>query len=492
MKKYLLLYLFLVFPVTAQEITLPIAKNAKKEYVAISETGIINVFFNKSVDTNAAIYKKANGNIDFAQKLINRIDSAKYSIDVCVYSFSGTPNPGDDIANALIRAKERGVKIRFIIEEDNKNKVAVNKVINAGIPVLTDKCGANDGSGLMHNKFFIFDNRDNSTDLDDWTITGSWNPTQPGTYDDCQNIIEVRDKLFASAFTAEFDEMWGGAGDSFDVSKAKFGKNKTDNTTHVFNIGGIHVELYFSPSDGTLTKIVDRINNARHSINFSELTFTNDDAAIAIKNAYTNYKVNVRGIMDASNLSATGSKFEFFNSTPKWASVIKSNYPTGFFHHKYMIIDGEKPSDEKSWVLTGSYNITNSAEYYNNENLVFIRNADIANQYLQEFVKRFSECGGIFTSVDNCSMPEGFQLSQNYPNPFNPETRINYTVSKRGPVELKIYDALGREVETLLNENKAPGNYSAEWRPINKASGVYYYILKSDKNMNVRKMIYVR
>jgi phosphatidylserine/phosphatidylglycerophosphate/cardiolipin synthase-like enzyme len=485
MKKIITIFLFLNIAVFAQ--------NSRE----IKSTGIINVYFNKSVDTTVAISEKAKGEVNLAQKLINRIDSAKYSVDLCVYSFSGTPGPGDDIATALINAKSRGVKVRFIIEDDNSSTAPVRRLSSAGIPVLTDKVGINSGNGLQHNKFFIFDNRNNSSETDDWVISGSWNPTQPGTFDDWQNIVEIQDKSFADAFTIEFNEMWGGSGDNYDANNAKFSVNKTDNTPHNFNIGGVPVELYFSPTDRTVTHIVEKVNSAKYSINFSEMTFTNDDAYNAIKNANTNKKVTVRGVMDAGNITASGTKYPDFIASPKWCTVLKSVYPVGIYHHKYIIIDGDNPYSDSAWVLTGSYNITNAAEYTNNENLMFFKSKRIANLYLQEFVKRFNECGGIFTSVNNSSsLPGGYSLSQNYPNPFNPETRINYSIVSQGKVNLKIYDILGREIQTLVNEIKPSGNYSVTWTPKSAtgeiASGIYYYSLITGKYTETRKMIYMR
>ena len=458
-----------------------------------TESGIINVYFNKSIDPSVALSEKANGEVNLAQKLINRIDSAKYSVDLCVYSFSGTPGPGDDIATALINAKSRGVKIRFIIEQDNSSTAPVRRLTGAGIPVITDKIGINDGNGLQHNKFFIIDNRDNSSDQDDWVISGSWNPTQPGTFDDCQNIVEIQSRSLADAFTTEFNEMWGSSGDNYDANNAKFSVNKTDNTPHNFIIGGVPVELYFSPSDGTFPHIVEKINKAKYSINFAEMTFTKDSVANAIKNANTINKVTVRGVMDAGNITASGTQYPFFTAMPKWCTVLKSVYTVGIYHHKYMIIDGDNPYSDSAWVLTGSYNITNAAEYTNNENLIFFKSKRIANLYLQEFVKRFNECGGVFTSVNNSySLPIGYSLSQNYPNPFNPETKINYSLINESRINIKIYDVFGREIETLVDGLTPAGNYSVTWKPKSAASGVYYLTLKSGNFFEMRKMVYLR
>jgi hypothetical protein len=89
-----------------------------------------------------------------------------------------------------------------------------------------------------------------------------------------------------------------------------------------------------------------------------------------------------------------------------------------------------------------------------------------------------------------------FSLSQNYPNPFNPSTSIEYRVASREYVTLKVYDVLGREVATLVNEEKQPGVYEVEFNPAsgnrNLASGIYYYRLKSGSFIESKKMIYLK
>ncbi|MFA5405177.1 MAG: T9SS type A sorting domain-containing protein, partial [Ignavibacteria bacterium] len=72
-------------------------------------------------------------------------------------------------------------------------------------------------------------------------------------------------------------------------------------------------------------------------------------------------------------------------------------------------------------------------------------------------------------------IPTSYNLSQNYPNPFNPVTKINYELPKDGRVKLVIYDILGREIKTLINELKQAGRYTIEFNGNNYASGVYFY-----------------
>ena len=97
-------------------------------------------------------------------------------------------------------------------------------------------------------------------------------------------------------------------------------------------------------------------------------------------------------------------------------------------------------------------------------------------------------------SVENISMeiPEKFSLSQNYPNPFNPTTNIRYSIPKNGMVKLVVFDALGREVETLVNETQQAGTYEASFSGSHYPSGVYFYTLSSEKYTETRKMLMLK
>jgi hypothetical protein len=92
-------------------------------------------------------------------------------------------------------------------------------------------------------------------------------------------------------------------------------------------------------------------------------------------------------------------------------------------------------------------------------------------------------------------IPTRSSLNQNYPNPFNPSTIINYEIPKDGLVTLKVYDLLGREIVSLVNEFKHAGNYNIEFRVQNTelTSGVYFYNLKVDNNfIQTKKMVLLR
>ena len=100
---------------------------------------------------------------------------------------------------------------------------------------------------------------------------------------------------------------------------------------------------------------------------------------------------------------------------------------------------------------------------------------------------------GAPTSVEaDKNLPTKFSLEQNYPNPFNPTTTIKYSIPKEGIVTLKIYNIIGEEVTTLVNENKQVGNYNVSYSATNLSSGIYLYKLSAGSFVETRKMILLK
>jgi hypothetical protein len=95
-------------------------------------------------------------------------------------------------------------------------------------------------------------------------------------------------------------------------------------------------------------------------------------------------------------------------------------------------------------------------------------------------------------NVVEVSTPYTYSLSQNYPNPFNPSTTISWQLKNDGFVTLKVYDQLGKEVATLVNEEKPAGSYEIEFNASSLASGVYYYRISSGNFVDTKKMILMK
>ena len=100
----------------------------------------------------------------------------------------------------------------------------------------------------------------------------------------------------------------------------------------------------------------------------------------------------------------------------------------------------------------------------------------------------------IITGSTNSSgeIPVNFNLYQNYPNPFNPVTNIKFDLPKNGFVTLKVFDILGREMTTLVNETLSAGSYESEWDALSYPSGVYFYRLVTDGFSEVKKMLLIK
>jgi len=132
--------------------------------------------------------------------------------------------------------------------------------------------------------------------------------------------------------------------------------------------------------------------------------------------------------------------------------------------------------------------------------LKFVNDSNTSENYNVELV-----ASTIFISVDDNDIPNEYSLLQNYPNPFNPSTKIKYSISvgdasfaslTNNFVELKVYDILGREVATLVNETQRPGMYEVEFNANNLnsgrqglTSGIYFYELNTNNFHQIKKMI---
>jgi len=92
----------------------------------------------------------------------------------------------------------------------------------------------------------------------------------------------------------------------------------------------------------------------------------------------------------------------------------------------------------------------------------------------------------------NSEIPKKFNLDQNYPNPFNPSTKIQYSIPQSSSVTLKVFDILGNEIETLVNEEKPIGTYEITWYAVNLPSGIYFYKLQAGNFIETKKMILMK
>ena len=107
----------------------------------------------------------------------------------------------------------------------------------------------------------------------------------------------------------------------------------------------------------------------------------------------------------------------------------------------------------------------------------------------------FWNAPGIVTGINDnlgSTIPKEYKLNQNYPNPFNPSTAISYQLSAISFVTLKVYDALGREVMTLVNKEQPVGNYRINFDASNLTSGIYFYRIVAGSFVQTKKMVLLK
>ena len=97
---------------------------------------------------------------------------------------------------------------------------------------------------------------------------------------------------------------------------------------------------------------------------------------------------------------------------------------------------------------------------------------------------------GIVTNSNE--IPSEFRLSQNYPNPFNPSTIIRFSMPEESFVTIKVFNTLGEEITTLINENIIAGDYEVEFDASKLPSGIYFYKLQSESFIEAKKMVLLR
>lgn len=408
-------------------------------YATISgSTGDIKVYFNKYVDTTVALPGNNGQTLVYAidDTIIAYINRAKFTIDLAIYSFDNA-NISNMTAALNDAYTNRGVRVRIVSDGGNSN--AGLSTLVAGIDHVASPTTAT--YGIMHNKFLIVDA--DSPDPNDAILwTGSTNLTDNQINTDANSVIIFQDQSIARGYKLEFQEMWGDTGAVHSTS-GKFGPNKKDNTPHEYIIGGKRIEQYFSPSDGTNSRIIGAINSADYDLYFAVLTMTRTDLAYAISNR-VNAGVFAAGMLDDS--ASGGAAFLIMQGAMQ--SYLKLYTQSGLLHHKYLIVDQDHASSDPL-VLAGSHNWSNSAEQKNDENTVIIHDQNIANQYYQEFVKRFNGQGGAVLSVKDLNAPVSSIIT--YPNPTDGAFKILLNLKKNATVKISVNDITGRNISTTTN-----------------------------------------
>lgn len=360
---------YMIFDMDTEEY-LPLDKNFRsKNYIVLKKGYKKHKKFSaktKTISTVPLILNNGNFKIiisDFTQRLkpdrncstemckeiLSNINSAKTSIDFAIYGYSSVPS----IENAIKNAKARGVKIRLVYDIDATDSNIypnTNDLVKLVANTKNDSL-SKEKSAIMHNKFYVFDNK--------IVITGSANLSHTDMSGYNSNaIIVINSSDAAKIYTEEFNQMYEG-------------KFHSDKILSVNNSG-----IYFSPQNKTIQNaILPLIRNSKTYIYIPAFLISHKRMVAELIQA-KNRGVDVRIITDALNASAKYSKVRELRAAGMPVKI--ENY-AGKMHSKTMIIDDK-------YLIFGSMNFSKSGESKNDENLIVLENKEAAIFYKQFFL----------------------------------------------------------------------------------------------------------
>jgi len=303
---------------------------------------------------------QANGQF-IIDKLIGYIDAAQVSIDLAVFETNLTP-----VAEALIRAHQRGVVVRWITDDENgrdadgeegRGQFALLEA--AGIEVRDDL-----RSAFMHNKFILIDGQ---------TLwTGSMNLTTNDVFRNNNNVVVLQSPAAVAVYAREFEEMWNG----------QFGPRSPSNVNGqtVMTAAGLPITIRFAPEDEPFDSLIQLVSLANESIRFMAFSFTEDELGEMMRRRAAEGVV-VQGIFETR-----GSETQYSEMPAMFCAglEVRQDGNPGTFHHKVVIIDDFV-------VITGSMNFSDNAADSNDENVIAIADPAIGRLYREEFIRRWGE-----------------------------------------------------------------------------------------------------
>lgn len=426
-------------------------------------SGDIKVYFNGDVDHDEATISEAISlGQDFPDTIIAYLDRAKYTVDIAIYNMDNQ----NGVISAINAAYDRGVQVRLVTNEGMSDSNFNLIDIGPGNKIKSPEGSTPNGSyyGLMHNKFVIIDS-ESENPADPILIAGSTNFTDNQLRNDPNNLIIFQDQSIARGFKIEFEEMFGGT----------FGPMKTVKTPKEFSINGKRVEVHFSPKSGVEDIVLEKMEQADHDFYFGMFTHTRPNISETIATRVFE-GIFVAGIIDQINTSnseytllanSLGNRF-FVDDLPfTW-------------HHKYVIFDPNCPEGDPM-IYTGSANWSNNGNLRSDENVVIVHDADITNQYYQEFMARYKANGGnqfvsgdcevVSSTVENTEQKNFGVFS--FPNPSNGSFSIQS--SWNGLAVISMVNATGQEVlSSTITLDGNPKVFEMPWA----SPGLYFLQLR--------------
>lgn len=294
----------------------------------------------ETIETNEVIQVTFCPTENCEETLVNFINEAQTTLHCAFYDI------GLESVQEALRSQAEKIEVQVVTDDHYYDKFPEDFVIQ-------------DGYAYMHNKFCISDNQK--------VLTGSMNPTDNGANKNDNNLLIIKSESLANNFETEFQELWSGT------------FKKGDPNALTINLNDITIESYFCPDDDCATAVEEEIAEAENSIYFMTFSFTHEGIANNILLKYTE-GLGIKGVFE-SRMNSEYSKFDVFDYQ---GIEVKKDGNSNSMHHKVFIIDEET-------VITGSMNPSNNGVDGNDETLLIIHSTDIANEFIHEFNRVWTE-----------------------------------------------------------------------------------------------------
>ncbi len=316
----------------------------------ILKSGDIKIYFS---DMTTKLKPDRNCSSDICKEILFNINKAESTIDMAIYGYSRVP----EIEKAFQEAIKRGVKIRLVYDLNSQGKNIYEDTDR--IVKLISQNKSDSTKEIMHNKFYIFD--------DKVLITGSANLSHTDMSGfNSNSIVVINSPSVAAIYKQEFEQMFEG----------KFHTEKGVNIKGETNLG-----IYFSPQDKSITNaVLPLIRNAKKYVYIPTFVLTENRVTEELIKAKKR-GVDVKIIIDALNASSKYSKHQILRNS---GVLVKTENYAGKMHSKSMIVDDE-------YVLIGSMNFSYSGENRNDENLIVIKDIQMAKFYKNFFLYQWNK-----------------------------------------------------------------------------------------------------
>jgi len=290
----------------------------------------------------------------FGKELVKIIENAKSEISFAIYGLRGQ----DEILQALIKAKNRGVKVRGVVDSDThgENYYSDTHLLYKNFKIVSDE-----KSYIMHNKFFVIDS------LIVWSGSSNISDTGTGGYN-ANNSVVISDANIAAIYLKEFSQMF---------YEKKFHNKKEPLTYENIQTQDSLVSIYFSPKSKTYENGIEKlIKNARRHIYIPVFYLTHKELSEQLIKA-KNRGVEIKIILDAT---AARNKYSMHTYLRENGIDVKVENFGGKMHAKSVIVDDE-------FIVSGSMNLTKAGNDKNDENTIIIKNKKLAIEYKSYFLK---------------------------------------------------------------------------------------------------------